>query len=641
MSGISVASRAGALSRLSTPAAIRLGLLLYGVLLAGLSVHHFQAAVPDRPVLMGTRADGVEQSIRTLESGGPPLLGCRNDYDGAHPLDGCAPVGVTDDQGLYLYLPLFAQAAGLDSAEEALKWFYIALFAVLALVSPLVFYGLFKSVLAALVAPAAIVFHFDLFVDTDIYWITGWCYLLAVPLLLLLYERWGRYSPLLLAGVVAIGSFATSIRIHAGLPILLGALIVAVLRRRSLPGLLATAAIVCVAYLSFAAVLMGAREYRDYAVGDPGLSERYPTRHPFWHNAYIGLGYLPNRYGIEWNDAISTEFVRQKDPEAGYLSARYEQILRDEWFRIAREDPGLVARNVLAKFGLGLDAARDRFGLVLLLLPFALFIGSARSRWRRWLLILAPALLLSLLPSLLTVPQLEYQLGWLGVWGVLWLLLLCWAITTLPEAIRARLRARNDPTTRPFLGQAIRSPAPWLAIGLVAVVALFADVVGPRAADHVTVADLYREQASALLPSARDDPLAQWSFPGELAKDWTPTDGVALANGGEAVEVTTTTGRSDYQLTGPTVLLSPGTYELRADVAVSDGGIELGVLDADKNAWLNTSRYWSGQQGFGSRDLVVPFELSKPLRVQPILSNWQFRAAPSTWRVRRVWIRRA
>ncbi len=146
----------------------------------------------------------------------------------------------------------------------------------------------------------------------------------------------------------------------------------------------------------------------------------------------------------------------------------------------------------------------------------------------------------------------------------------------------------------------MRSPAPWLAIGLVAVVALFADVVGPRAADHVTVADLDREQASALLPSARDDPLAQWSFPGELAKDWTPTDGVALANGGEAVEVTTTTGRSDYQLTGPTVLLSPGTYELRADVAVSDGGIELGVLDADKNAWLNTSRYWSGQQGFGS-----------------------------------------
>ena len=107
------------------------------------------------------------------------------------------------------------------------------------------------------------------------------------------------------------------------------------------------------------------------------------------------------------------------------------------------------------------------------------------------------------------------------------------------------------------------------------------------------------------------------------------------------MEVTTTTGRSDYQLTGPTVLLSPGTYELRADVAVSDGGIELGVLDADKNAWLNTSRYWSGQQGSGSRDLVVPFELSKPLRVQPILSNWQFRAAPSTWRVRRVWIRRA
>ena len=265
------------------------------------------------------------------------------------------------------------------------------------------------------------------------------------------------------------------------------------------------------------------------------------------------------------------------------------------------KDPGLVARNVLAKFGLGLNAARDRFGLVLLLLPFALFIGSARSRWRRWLLILAPALLLSLPPSLLTMPQLEYQLGWLGVWGVLWLLLLCWAITTLPEAIRARLRARSDPTARPFFGQAVRSPAhgsrsdswPWSRSSRTS------SDRGRR--DHVTVADLYRERASTLRPLARDAALARWSFSSALAKDWTPTEGVALTSVGDSVGVTTTTGRFDYQLTGPNVLLSPGRYELRADVTVSDGGIELGVLDADANAWLNTSRYWSGQRDSGPR----------------------------------------
>ena len=630
----------GVLARLSAPVAIRIGLLLYGLLLSGLSVQRLDGLVPDQPVLMGTRSEGVAQSMRTLETGGPPLLGCTDGYDGARPLDGCEPVGVTDDQGLYLYLPLLAQAADLDSPEEALRWFYIGLFAVLALVSPLIFYGLFGSLLAAFFAPAAIVFHFDFLADTDIYWMAAWCLLLALPLLLLVYERWGRYSPLLLAGVVAIGSFATSVRIHSGLPILLGALVVAVLRRRSLAGLGATVLLLGVAYLTFAGVLTGAREYRDREVGDPGLSERYPTRHPFWHNAYIGLGYLPNRYGIEWNDTISTEFVRQKDPEAGYLSDRYEQILRDEWFRIAREDPGLVVRNVLAKLGLGLDAARDRFGIVLLLAPLAVFVGAARHTWRRWLLILAPALLLSLPPSLLTMPQLEYQLGWLGAWGVLWLLLACWAISVLPEEIRSLVGTGGARSAGAFLRQALHSPAAWVAVALVAVVAVVADVVSPRAAQAVTDADLWSERASALRQPARDHALAQWAFEGDVASDWTPTQGVALEEAEGALEIATTPGRFEYQLSGPTVLLSAGEYELRADITVGDGGLELGVLDAAENTWLNTARYWYGQPGFGSQDLVAPFELAKPLRVRPMLSNWQHRSARSWWLVRRVWIRR-
>lgn len=641
MSGTTSASRRGVLSRLSAPALARSALLLYGVLLAGICVQRLDGLVPEQPTLMGTRADGVAQAIRTLETDGPPLLGCKGRYNDARPLDACAPVGVTDDQGLYLYLPLLAQAAGLGSPQEALRWSFIALFALLALVSPLVFYGLFGSVVAALFAPAALVFHFDFLVDTDIYWISAWCLLLALPLLLLVYDRWGRWSPLQLAGVVAIGSFATSVRIHSGLPILLGALVVAVLRRRSLAGLAATTLLLCLAYLTFAGVLTGAREYRDRVVGDPGLSERFPTRHPFWHNAYIGLGYLPNPYGIEWNDNVSTEFVLRTDPDAGYLTERYEQILRDEWFRLAGADPGLVVRNVLAKAGVGLDAARDRFGLVLVLAPLALFVGATRHRWRRWLLILAPALLLGLPPSLLTIPQLEYQLGWLGAWGALWLLLACWALAVLPGTIRRAWRDRPRgcwPLTA--LERAARAPASWLAVGVLALFSLFADVIGPRAAEAVTFEDLWGERASAL-GDARRDGVARWRFAGAPAPDWTVSDGVGAEASGEGLKVATTAGRSDYQLVGPVVLLSPGRYELRADVTVVEGGLELGVLDADAETWLSTSHYWYGQRGFGWQDLVAEFTLGKPLRVRPILANWRFASGSSSWLVRAVWIRRS
>ena len=155
-------------ARLSAPATIWIALLLYGVLLAGVSVQRLDGLVPDQTGLMGTRSEGVQQSMWTLESGGPPLFACGDDgYDAARPLDGCAPAGWGDDQGIYLYLPLLAQTAGLDTPEEALKWFYIILFALLALVTPLVFYGLFGSVAAAVVAGGAVVFHFDLLANTE------------------------------------------------------------------------------------------------------------------------------------------------------------------------------------------------------------------------------------------------------------------------------------------------------------------------------------------------------------------------------------------------------------------------------------------------------------------------------------------
>jgi hypothetical protein len=89
------------------------------------------------------------------------------------------------------------------------------------------------------------------------------------------------------------------------------------------------------------------------------------------------------------------------------------------------------------------------------------------------------------------------------------------------------------------------------------------------------------------------------------------------------------------------ILLAPGSYELRAQADVVEGGLELGVLDADADSWSDTSHFWHGQEGFESRDLVTPFRLAKPLRVRVIFSNWHVRAETSQWLIKQVWIRRA
>lgn len=637
----------GVISRLSAPGAIRVGLLLYGVVLALWSAHRLDASIPDKSTLMQSRQVELERAQRALATGGPPLYACLDDYDSENPLAGCYPAGTTDDQGIYLVLPLFAEAVGIDSPELAMKWLYITLFGLLAFVAPLIFHALFGSVLAGLFAGLAIVFRLDVFANTDVYWFSSWCYLLAVPLLLLVYKRWnGWLSVVALAGVVVIGSFATVVRIHAGLPILLGALIVAFLRRTTLLRLLPTALALFLAYLSFGFALDGVREYRDRTVGDPSLSDRYPTRHPFWHNVYIGLGYLPNPYGIEWDDSVAIKLVERRKPGAEYLSPEYERTLRDEFFHILGKDPAFVLDNLITKTGIAFDTARDRFGSVLLLAPFALFFGRNRREWKRYLVIAAPMFLISLPPPVLTMPLPQYQIGWLGAWATLWLLLACWAIVVLPGELRVRLdgasleaRPRTW-TLRDATVGLVRWPGIWVAVASVAALVLVADVIGPRA-ERVADADFWRPAADALVAPTGGPTLHDWRFAGGLPEDWAPDSAAGTEPTPEGLKVVTNNGRFDYQLLSTIVRLPAGSYEVRARIEVLSGGVELGALDAGENAWLKTTHYWQGQRGNGTRDLSSPFTLSTPTDMRVILANWHARPRESTWIIRRVWIRRA
>ncbi len=68
-----------------------------------------RSADPDGNALRRTSSE----SIRALETGGPPLLGCPDGYNAARPLDGCDPVGFQTTRGCTSFLPLLAESAGL------------------------------------------------------------------------------------------------------------------------------------------------------------------------------------------------------------------------------------------------------------------------------------------------------------------------------------------------------------------------------------------------------------------------------------------------------------------------------------------------------------------------------------------------
>ena len=419
-------------------------LCLYGLIFAVVVcfVAHVRGA---NVTLMDSRAKSLAAAIDVVDHGGPPLLGSTKPYTDpwqTTPGQAYFAAGFSDDPGIYVYLPEAGHALGVSNPLTLLKWFSYGSFALLIVFYPLLFYELFASAAAAIFAPIApTAFAFG--ANSDIYWIPAWCALAVLPVLMLVVaRRWRAWSTAacIAAGVVA--SYAGSIRSQAGLGVAIAALGVVLFhapgwRRRVVVG-----AAVVLAYLSIRPLTIDALQaYRNHEIEayihtHSVWSESSSTGHPFWHSTYIGLGYLPNRWGIYWNDASAADYVRRVDPTAPYLSARYSHILEHRYFTILREDPGFVLRTYAKKAAIELNQALSHFVPGLILLPPLLLFGSRRRLLRRWVFIVLPTLVIQLVPPVLTLPGV-YGLGFIGAVALLALLGACAALAVAEARVHA------------------------------------------------------------------------------------------------------------------------------------------------------------------------------------------------------------
>jgi hypothetical protein len=640
----------------ASPARIRALLVLYGVVVCLVGIRHYSNTLPPLDV-MSTRVNGIAAAIETLDRGGPPLLGSKPPW-GTPGLTArnYVPVGVGDDQGAYLYLSYLGHWTGERTPQVLIRWAFIGLMSLLLLVYPLLFYELFGSTIAGVLAPLLVVWKFGFLANTDIYWVTAWGMLLCLPAVALAYTVWPRGRGLaigLLVGSALVASFVTSVRIHAGLPILLAGLGVAVARGRRR---WSTAVVAAGLVLSYFAISTGAlsavRAYRDHVVSAPGFDKNLSTQHPFWHNAYIGLGYLPNRFGITWDDSVSADAVQRVRPGTPFLSAAYERTLRHLYFRIARQNPGLVLRNLGLKFrAISVDVARH-FWPVFLVLPAALLLGRRRTQARIVALVSAPALALGAVPPSLTLPVTVYEMGWLGAWGFLWIasivLLACGVVSALPAAIRL-IRTRTAPELHAPSFPGILRSAPGKA-GLAAALGCLLLVVllglGRPVPPPNPVGEYRADQSGFAAPSAYRSGavVASWRFPGTLPSDWNRNGTTTLTpsslSPGAGLAVRTPDAPSATQLASPWQSLPAGRYRFLVTGRVLAGGIGLDVR-SDDGRTLASSRYWgtsdswSGQQ-FGSGPMAASFTLDRPTRVSVSLSSWAPVPLVSRWTISRA-----
>ena len=132
--------------------------------------------------------------------------------------------------------------------------------------------------------------------------------------------------------------------------------------------------------------------------------------HTFWHNVYPGLGFIENDKNLYFDDNCSAQKVYSIDPEAYYLTEKYNDILRNEVVDICLHSPHFVMRNLFAKLGVLF------YYLLLCLLPF-LWIVCAFQLPLRMQLTYAGACLWGALPGVLTIPNALYLVGFIAtVW---------------------------------------------------------------------------------------------------------------------------------------------------------------------------------------------------------------------------------
>jgi hypothetical protein len=632
-----VGAFAGAQARVEsvlTPRRARVVLLAYALAFTIFAGFHLVSVLPNQETLMSTRDQGISASIAVMHDGGPPLLGAKTRYGapGVDPRTAYYPVGTGDDQGLYLYLPVLSVVTGERDPHVLLKWLFIGCFTLLFAAYPLLIYESMGSMLAAVAAPFFVLYSFAFLQNTDLYWIVGWCILLGLPLVFAALAReWSRLSVALLIVAGLVASFSTSIRIHSGLPITIAAVVVALVRAPTWRWKIGVGAAVLAASFSIdVAVFDAVRFARDEIIGVPFRNE-FPSEHPTWHNAYIGLGYLPNKYGITWNDSVSVAAVRRVDPNAGFLTPKYEHILRHLWFKLLWKDPSFVLGTLWTKFGVCVRDAIHRFGWAWpFLLAATLLVGSRRRNMRWFVALTLPALLIDVVPPVVTIPYLQYETGWLTAVGFLWMLLILWGFASVGDVLHW---IRDD---RPSLRRLVpsRREAAVAVAACAAVVALTRPaLVHARAA----LARAYYEQAAQTLATVpvTGTVVRDWPFDNALAEGWSQFQYADTGRSGNGLEVTTRPSVAEYQLWSSDIPLRKGSYAVVVRGAVRSGGMTVGALDAAAQQWLAQTSYWSGER-FGRGVMVTRFTLGARTSVQVVLANWASKPRSSRWTVRDV-----
>jgi hypothetical protein len=169
------------------------------------------------------------------------------------------------------------------------------------------------------------------------------------------------------------------------------------------------------------------KKYQEFTVSQ-GLESIKPE-HLLWHAVYCGFGFLKfmNPDKIVFDDACAER--KAAELKKKYPEKSYEELLRNEVFRLVREERFFIIQTIFAKIG-----------VLILFLLIAMNFGIIAA----WVLrkpfyvdcSYAGGLVCSALFPLITMPFLTYSLGFIA-------LAVLWGIESINYAISILVKTRS------------------------------------------------------------------------------------------------------------------------------------------------------------------------------------------------------
>jgi hypothetical protein len=321
-----------------------------------------------------------------------------------------SPLKCCDDLGLFMYVPLISSLFSVDPLVGTKIFFFsvVALFFIVTggslffLSRTMLGYGVVACGLYRLMAPLKQL--------SDVY-IAYMVPFLSIPLLLLALEK--KHKNLFLISFFMcglVGGFSDIIRIYAALPVIVFFLIILVfnstfVRFKKVIPLAVLLLGYAIPYAHFTYVI----HQRDIFLKQHafGLDEDLENIHVFWHNMYIGFGFLDNKYGIVWEDSCGEAHARKVIPGVEVGTQAYESTIRDLIVNLIKTDRYFVANVLFAKLGVLLFFFLLYFGFLGLLAAY--FVPKV---WYVEVAFLCCAGI-SAAPGLLTLPVTAYFMGFI------------------------------------------------------------------------------------------------------------------------------------------------------------------------------------------------------------------------------------